>query len=216
MYSVAGFAGERSYGGISAEQRRAKRRAALLKAGRELWVEQGWAAVTMRGVCARAKIIDRYFYENFNDRDALLVAVAEEVRDETFAFVLSTFTPHLTDIPPLDRLRAALKAVVEFIAENPGDAQILFGDHGGSGVLEKLRRDIIGNGIDLFVALFGHYLVQTVSATEFRVTLLVGIGGFVETVTAWRSGAIDATADDLVEMLMRLAQRLSSDLIEFQ
>ncbi|WP_278258124.1 TetR family transcriptional regulator [Nocardioides convexus] len=54
----------RRYGGKTAEQRRAERREALLAAAVDIWQESGWAAVTMRGVCARAGLTDRYFYES--------------------------------------------------------------------------------------------------------------------------------------------------------
>ncbi|NMK70807.1 TetR/AcrR family transcriptional regulator, partial [Staphylococcus capitis] len=41
------------WGGRTAAQRRAERRERLVGAAQEIWIEQGWAAVTMRGVCAR-------------------------------------------------------------------------------------------------------------------------------------------------------------------
>src|SRR5512139_974724 len=72
----------RTYGGRSAEERRSERRHRLVDAALAIWGEQGWAAVTMRQVCARAGLIDRYFYESFPDRDALLVAVWDQLRDE--------------------------------------------------------------------------------------------------------------------------------------
>lgn len=46
--------------------------------------------MTMRGACARAGLADRYFYESFADREALLVAIAESVRDETIAVILNS------------------------------------------------------------------------------------------------------------------------------
>ncbi|HET6290833.1 MAG TPA: TetR family transcriptional regulator, partial [Amycolatopsis sp.] len=62
----------RRYSGKTADERRAERRLALLGAALDIWQEQGWAAVTMRGVCARANLTDRYFYESFANRDVLL------------------------------------------------------------------------------------------------------------------------------------------------
>ena len=41
--------GSRTYGGRSAEQRQAARRRQLVDAALDIWDEQGWAAVTMRG-----------------------------------------------------------------------------------------------------------------------------------------------------------------------
>src|SRR5690242_16652915 len=72
----------RDYGGISAADRRAERRRKLISAGRRLWGEAGVAEVTVRGVCAAAGLIPRYFYEQFPNREALLFAVSDDVRDE--------------------------------------------------------------------------------------------------------------------------------------
>lgn len=204
---------QRAYGGKSADERRAERRTALLTAGRDLWCEGGWAAVTMRGVCSRARLTDRYFYEAFADRDALLVAVGEGVRDEVVATILTAVAPH-ADAPLLAQLRAALAAVVGLIVEDPGPVQIFFGDHGGSEVLEALRRTTIGAVVGLFTDVASPALVPGVDIVEFRVALLVGIGGFVETMTSWRAGALDVTADEVVEMLTSVARRLGAGLVD--
>src|SRR6476620_3874343 len=72
----------RDYGGVSAADRRAERRRKLLAAGREIWGESGITEVTIRGVCSAAGLIPRYFYEQFPNREALLFAVADDVRDK--------------------------------------------------------------------------------------------------------------------------------------
>ena len=69
------------WGGRTGAERRAERRQQLIEAATEIWSESGWAAVTMRGVCARTSLNDRYFYEDFKPRDELLVAAWDGVRD---------------------------------------------------------------------------------------------------------------------------------------
>lgn len=204
---------ERSYGGKSAEQRRAERRAAFLLAGRELWCESGWASVTMRGVCARAGLTDRYFYESFADRDSLLVAVAESVREEIVGSILAAVAPHLAESPRV-QLRAAIEAVVAQIADNPGFTQIFFGEHGGSDVLAAMRRDTVGAVVELFLGYAESILLPGASVAECRVVLLVGIGGFVEAATAWRSREVRMTGEELVATLMRMAERLAEGFVE--
>ena len=78
-----------TWGGRTTSERRADRRSRLLETATDMWCEGGWAAVTMRGVCARAGLNDRYFYESFEDRDALLAAIWDGVRDETAAAITS-------------------------------------------------------------------------------------------------------------------------------
>jgi hypothetical protein len=53
------------------------------------------------------------------------------------------------------------------------------------------------------------HLAEGARDEEFRLNVLVGIGGFVETVAAWRSGIIDVTAKELVEMLQKVGESLA-------
>ncbi|MFI2837869.1 TetR/AcrR family transcriptional regulator [Mycolicibacterium sp. PDY-3] len=117
---------ERDYGGISAADRRADRRHRLLAAGRRLWVESGVAEVTVRGVCAQAGLITRYFYEQFDNREALIFAVADDVRDQLLAAMV---TAGVGDPGTLaDKLRSALTAFLEIIAADPHVHRISTGD----------------------------------------------------------------------------------------
>ena len=45
----------------------------LLDAAMDLIAESGAGGVTKKAVCARARLNDRYFYEHFTDRDALVM-----------------------------------------------------------------------------------------------------------------------------------------------
>ena len=190
----------RRYGGKSAEERRAERRTALVSAALDIWQEQGWAAVTMRGVCAAAGLTDRYFYESFADRDALLATLWDQMRDQTLEMILAAILEH-ADGHPLEQLRAAHVAVVHHIADEPARAQILFGEHAGSAILEQRRRDTVRLTTDLLVDLARPFLRADVDEQEFRITVLIGIGGFVELMLAWRSGLVDADADTMVAHL---------------
>jgi AcrR family transcriptional regulator len=199
----------RKYGGRSAEERRAERRATLLDAALGIWQEQGWAAVTMRGVCARAGLTDRYFYESFADRDELLATVWDQARDQTLAMVLSSIAD-IRDTPPLDQLRVALHVVVHHIAEEPHQAQIIFGDHAGSTVLEERRRDTVQLATDLLIDLARPFLRDDVDETAFRIAVLLGMGGFVEVLFAWQTGLVEIGGDEVVEQLTDLSGALGA------
>ena len=54
---------------------------------------------------------------------------------------------------------------------------------------------------DLLVDLARPFLRADVDEQEFRITVLIGIGGFVELMLAWRSGLVDADADTMVAHL---------------
>ncbi len=197
------------YGGRSAEQRRSERRHKLITAAMEIWQEQGWAAVTMRGVCARAGLIDRYFYESFADRDVILTAVWDQVRDDTLALLLDSIADK-REQPPLVQLRIAIAAFVHNMADNPGQAQIFFGDHAGSPVLQQRREDILHRATDILTAMARPYLVPDVDENTFRMTVLMGIGGFIELITAWHAGIIDADADRVIEHAADIGETLGA------
>jgi AcrR family transcriptional regulator len=68
------------YGGQEGDARRAERRAQLIEAGLDLLgSDDGDHTLSVRGVCKRAGLATRYFYESFTDRDALIVAVYDHV-----------------------------------------------------------------------------------------------------------------------------------------
>ncbi len=199
----------RKYGGKSAEQRRAERRTQLVDAALEIWQEQGWAAVTMRGVCARAGLTDRYFYENFTDRDALLVTIWDQMRDETLEMLLSAILP-VADQSAMVQLRAAIYAVVHHIADEPTRAQIIFGDHAGSAVLEQRRRDTIQMSTDLLIELGKSFMREGTDDQALRVNVVLGIGGFVELMLAWQNGLVEGDTDAMIDHITALSGALGA------
>lgn len=129
----------RDYGGVSADERRADRRRRLLAAGRAAWGRSGLAGVTVRGVCAAAGLQPRYFYEHFAGREALVEAVADEVRDELFATLVASAGGVDGDLP--ERLRAALTAFFTAIAADPSVHAIMRTDLAVIPGLEKRRTE---------------------------------------------------------------------------
>ncbi|HSU02400.1 MAG TPA: TetR/AcrR family transcriptional regulator [Nocardioides sp.] len=68
----------RTYAGESATDRLTRRRRQLLDAGLELFGTAGYRATTVRQLCREAKVSDRYFYEQFDSTEDLLLAVYAE------------------------------------------------------------------------------------------------------------------------------------------
>ena len=188
----------RTYGGRTPEERTDDRRRRLIDATLAIWGDEGWAAVTMRRVCADAGLIDRYFYESFADRDELLVAAWDEVRDETIARILGVMGG-VTGEPPLAQLRATIAAFVNAIDTDKRQARILFGEHSGSPALEERRRDAIRGFTKVFVEWARPHLKPGADETAFRMSALLGIGGFLALVGAWRDGIFRAGAARVIE-----------------
>lgn len=198
-----------TYAGRTAEQRRDERRERLLEAAVAIWAEQGWAAVTMRGVCARAGLTDRYFYESFADRDALLVAVWDHLRDRVVALVVGAIASS-ADHAPIGRLRAAIAAVLDATRTEPEQTRILLGDNAGSAALEARRRDTLRVFTDLLVDFAAPVLRPGASLEGLRLTTLLGVGGFVELITAWQAGAVASSREAILEHVTGVATDLAA------
>jgi len=197
------------WGGRTAEERRAERRQRLIEAATEIWSESGWAAVTMRGVCSRASLNDRYFYEDFADRDAVLVAVWDSVRDELVTMV-RTLLAENTERRPLEILHKGISMVVERISDDPGRAQILLGHHAGSSVLENRRASMLQLATELIVVAARPYLKLAADQAGLRIDTLLCIGGFVELISGWQAGLIDADAQLVIDHAHRLGATLAA------
>ena len=96
----------RRYGGKSAAQRRVERRRQLLDAALALFGTAGYAATTIEQLCAEGRLNPRYFYEQFDGREALL----EAVYDRHVEAVLEQVASAVAGAPaePRARLRAGL------------------------------------------------------------------------------------------------------------
>lgn len=111
----------RAYGGIAADTRIADRRRRLLDATYDLLAADGAAAVTVTGVCKRAGLTQRYFYEHFENREALLTALLDEEAAAVMAGILAA-----TSAPGdhRDRAVAGITALLDALDADPRRAEL--------------------------------------------------------------------------------------------
>lgn len=190
----------RQYKGRTAEERREERRQRLLAAGLELWGDHGWAAVTMRGVCAHAGLNDRYFYESFPDVEALLLAVF----DESLAGLIKVMEGKLASAPrePSARIRFAMSAFIKALSADPRRARIGLAEPAGSPALEQRRRDTYH--------LFARMAREDFGAPD-DLAILFALGGVGELVISWLGGALPVSAEQLVDRATALVVATISD-----
>lgn len=104
----------------------------------------------MRGVCARAGLNDRYFYEGFKTRDELLVAAWDGVRNDMLGEVAALFNER-ANRPPIETITAAITIVVDGIARDAGRARILLAQYVGSSPLQDRRAVALQEATQLVV-----------------------------------------------------------------
>jgi AcrR family transcriptional regulator len=186
------------YRGVSAEDRRAERRRRLMDAAYELMGDEGWSATTVRGVCARAKLTPRFFYESFADLDALAVAVFDEIVEAATARFFAALAEAPAD--PQSRMRAGLDALIGELTDDPRRARITFVEALGCEPLVRRRLEIL----DAFAQIAAHEAraaynppPEADAFVDLAATMLAG--GMAELLIVWTDGRLTQTREQLVE-----------------
>ncbi len=192
----------RSYGGITAEERRATRRAALIEAALDLFAENGARAVSKRAVCARARLNDRYFYEHFTDSDALLEAI---VRDLT-AMGLEAVGAATSEAPADIRaqVHATADAALEFLTADPRRGKLLLGS-GTSDALLRARLDSTRAIAAAMSAGIRELLGDTAaSKLDTDLAAFALVSGAIEAIAGWLRGEFDTSREHVAELVAGL------------
>ena len=186
------------YGGVSAEDRRSERRTRLLDAAFELLGTDGWRGTTVRAVCEAAKLNPRYFYESFEDLDALLVAVFDRITLEATAEILAAF-----DAAPVDagaKSKATIGAFVMHVTDDPRRARVLFAEALGNEALARRRLDAMHAMWALLARYARAFYGRPDDADPIGdVAAALLAGGLAELVIAWLDGRIAVSREQLVE-----------------
>jgi len=193
-----------TYGGVSAEQRRAERRRRLLDAALDVIGTQGWSATTLRGICERAKVGPRFFYESFADLDALAAALHDEVLEAALRRTIAAIDAAPDDLPA--RTAAAFRAMISEVIDDPRRARVLWVEAYGSETL--VRRRFAAMRRLARVAMEQSHDLLDLPPDGDRVLQAVSImltGGVTEFVLAWLDGGMDVSRDELLAISVEFA-----------
>lgn len=113
----------RTYGGESPAERKERRREAFLVAGLEIFGTIGFRAATVRGLCERAGLATRYFYESFDNMEALLGAVFESCVDDLRRRLAATFEAPGVASKPAAMISAGVECFFGWV-EDPRVARV--------------------------------------------------------------------------------------------
>ena len=194
----------RSYGGVTAEERRATRRAALIEAALDLFAEDGARAVSKRAVCARARLNDRYFYEHFTDSDALLEAIVRDLTAEGLQAVNAATGSAAPDLRA--QVRATADAALDFLTADPRRGQLLLRSH-TSEVLQHARLDSTRAISTAMSAMIRDPLGAAAAAASQLDTDLAAfalVSGAMEVIAGWLRGEFDTSREHLADLVAGL------------
>ena len=192
----------RPYRGVGADERRTARRAALLEAALDLLGGPDRPPVTMTAICQRAGLTERYFYESFRDRDALLVELLDLLAAEVMEAVASALDQDADT--PETRVRAAVRAMVDVLLDDPRKGRVALVESVTIPALRARRQELLAG----FAALTADrarelYGESAWSAPDDRIESLLFVGGLAELLGARLSGRLDAGPDVIVEAATR-------------
>jgi len=100
-----------------------ERPAEILKAARELFLQQGVENVTTRQIAARVGISQTALYVYFSSKEEMLDAIAEEAWRGLADALDAADSP---DLGPVARLRSILSAYMRFWLRNADDFRVIF------------------------------------------------------------------------------------------
>ena len=196
----------RRYASKTLDERREERRSRMLAAGLDLFAQHGYANTTIEALCAAAGVSTRNFYEEFGSREALVIALHDEVNARALTAVVAA----LDGVDPADiraRTARATRAYIEVMTSDRRWAQIaLVESVGVSPEAEAHRRA----AIDRFVALMEAEATRMaadgiIERRDYHLTAVALAGALNGLINTWTSDPDwDATVPRIAEEATRL------------
>jgi AcrR family transcriptional regulator len=199
-------AARRDYGGRTATQRRAERRQRLMTAALELFGTDGYPATSIERLCARANVSTRNFYEEFASREALLIALHDEITQQAFDAVTAAVA-EIQDESTAVRIDRAIEAYIGTTSSDPRWTRIAYVEVVGvSAAVERHRlawRAKLGTWLEAEAA----RAVARGEATDrdYSLTLMAFIGAVNELVHHWSIHGRQVPLEVIRAELTRLA-----------
>lgn len=187
----------RPYRGVSADDRRALRRAQLLEACLDVVLESGVAGTTAEAICAKAGLSKRYFYENFADREAVLLAALDSFFEAARVAVTPALVAPATSTD--ERLTRTVATLVSAVSADERAAR-LYVESSRHPVLEQRRTAAYDEFADLILRHAFEVDMEPANPRAQAVALLI-VSGTTEVVARWLAGDLDLDEAALVETI---------------
>ncbi|TDV52320.1 TetR/AcrR family transcriptional regulator [Actinophytocola oryzae] len=196
----------RTYGGRSAADRKAERRERLLEAGLHLFGNEGYATSSIEKLCTHAGVSTRNFYEEFNSREDLLIALHARANERSFRAVLAAFADN-ADAGLAERFELAVRTFIHTMASDARLARIAYVEMiGVSNSVEKHRMAWRARWWDMMVAEADRAVLRgEAQARDFRLPALAVIASVNELVHHYSLNRGRITLDEVIAEVVRFA-----------
>lgn len=203
----------RRYGDRTASERLSERRVKLVEAALDAFWEDGYQNTSVEQLCSRAGVSTRNFYEHFANREALLLAL----HDDLNARALTAVATALTAVDPDDiraRVQAGVRAYFDVVTTDPRWARIAVVESVGvSRAAEQHRQEAIGRFAVLIQTEASRLAAAgLIPARDFRLTSLALVGALNALVNTWTTtpdwaGLVDDVVTEATELIVTSMQR---------
>ncbi|MBB4855243.1 AcrR family transcriptional regulator [Mycobacteroides chelonae] len=193
----------RPFRGVSANDRRTQRRAALLDASLSMVATRGISETTISAICAQAGLSKKYFYEHFNTRDEVFAVLAERLIEQIIAVAIGSVAGSGVDL--LQRMREAIGSVITLLVEDPRNARLF---------VDVLGSDLLAGTLGCAERRLAGLLIETVlvdvegtprERERLNVVALVIVVGTAQAVIDWIDGTIELSRSDLIDEIATMA-----------
>jgi AcrR family transcriptional regulator len=200
----------RTRNGLTSEQRRQHRREALIDAGLELFGTKGYNSTSVEEICRTAYVSTRNFYEEFENREALLWHIVYQTVAEAFDALRGDADSRSDSFRT--GLRKRTEQMVHAFLGDPRRARLVFIECRGMSVEHEHRRRAAQKG-------FAHLLEQILAETgafetvseRARGALTLGmVGAYDIVLTDWVLQDDPPPVDQLVESLIEMVGWMGS------
>jgi AcrR family transcriptional regulator len=146
----------RTRNGLTPEQRRRQRRQALIEAGLDLFGTKGYNSTSVEEICRTAYVSTRNFYEEFENREALLWNLVYQTMAEAYDALRRTGPDDSAPTCPSEstrvartpspvygsspELRGRISRMVHAFVDDPRRARLVFVECRGMSLLQEYRR----------------------------------------------------------------------------
>ncbi|MUM18925.1 TetR family transcriptional regulator [Mycobacterium sp. CBMA 623] len=164
-----------------------------------LGAPDGPGDLTLRTVCQRAGLAQRYFYESFTDKDDFAVAIF----DWAIEGLTSTIEAEVAAALPRQQVRAGITSVVRAIGADRRIGQLLYSPSQVNPVLVRKRFEATA----LFVSLFAQHLRDWFRPDDrgnLPVLAHFVVGGVGQAVAAWLHGDVAVSEETLIDQLVEM------------
>ncbi|MEV0103784.1 TetR/AcrR family transcriptional regulator, partial [Nocardia sp. NPDC050789] len=173
---------------------------------------QGLDKLTVSALCTGAGLNERYYYENFDGRDAVLSALFDTIAEELAAALIAGL--HAAPDDTRAKAHAAITAGIGVLTDDPRKARVALVVSTATPELRTRTTHTIKAFANLVAAegidFYGIAEAEPDALIGFRANYLVG--GLVHTLSAWLQGDLPMTREDLVDATTDIFVLLGEDL----